>query len=137
LEHLWREYAETLHDQFEIRDGEQRLICSRATAGSAHFFSSQAIVETPLRTEFYKHLPGVLTGIGIVGTFGGLMLGLSHFDPAAPETVTESVNRLLNDVLFAFVGSFISILASIAITLNEKHRLRVCYDDLEKFTETI
>src|SRR5213080_2722826 len=54
LEHSWHEYAETLHDQFEFQDGEQVLVRSRATAGAAHFFSSQSVVDTPLGTEFYK-----------------------------------------------------------------------------------
>lgn len=137
LAHAWREYAETLHDQFELRGGEQYLVRSRATAGAAHFFTDQTVVETPLGTEFYKHLPGILTGIGIVGTFFGLMLGLQHFDPSTPEQVTASVDQLLKDVLFAFLGSFFSILASIVVTLTEKWRLGRCYKHLETLTESI
>lgn len=137
LEHSWREYAETLHDQFELKEGEQVLVRSRATAGAAHFFSPQSVVDTPLGTEFYKHLPGILTGIGIVGTFFGLMLGLQHFDPSTPEQVNASVDKLLKDVLFAFIGSFISIMASIAVTLTEKWRLGHCYKLLEALNETI
>ncbi|MDE7855375.1 hypothetical protein NW796_27610, partial [Escherichia coli] len=95
LQHAWQEYAETLHDQFEVRDGERQLLRSRATAGAGHFFTSQTVVETPLGTEFYKHLPGILTGIGIVGTFFGLMLGLQHFNPGTPEQVNASVDQLL------------------------------------------
>lgn len=137
LGHAWREYAETLHNQYELRDGEQRLLRSRATAGAANFFTSQNVVETPLVTEFYKHLPGILTGLGIVGTFFGLMLGLQHFDPSTPEQVNSSVDKLLKDVLFAFLGSFVSILASIAVTLTEKWRLGRCYQHLEALTESI
>jgi len=137
LEHAWREYAETLHNQYELRDGEQCLLRSRATAGAANFFTSQNVVETPLVTEFYKHLPGILTGLGIVGTFFGLMLGLQHFDPSTPEQVNASVDKLLKDVLFAFLGSFVSILASIAVTLTEKWRLGRCYQHLEGLTESI
>lgn len=137
LGHAWREYAETLHNQYELRDGEQRLLRSRATAGAANFFTSQNMVETPLVTEFYKHLPGILTGLGIVGTFFGLMLGLQHFDPSTPEQVNSSVDKLLKDVLFAFLGSFVSILASIAVTLTEKWRLGRCYQHLEALTESI
>lgn len=95
------------------------------------------MIETPLGTEFYKHLPGILTGIGIVGTFFGLMLGLQHFDPSTPEQVNASVDKLLKDVLFAFIGSFISIMASIAVTITEKWRLGRCYKHLEKLNETI
>lgn len=137
LEHAWKEYAETLHNQYELKNGEQRLVRSRATAGSASFFSAQSVVETPLVTEFFKHLPGILTGIGIVGTFYGLMLGLNGFKIDDPKLVNESVRSLLNDVFFAFVGSFVSILASIAVTLTEKWRLGRCYKHLENLTETI
>lgn len=137
LGHAWQEYSETLHDQFELEDGEQRLLRSRATAGAAHFFTEQTVVETPLGTEFYKHLPGILTGIGIVGTFFGLMLGLQHFNPSTPEQVTASVDQLLKDVLFAFLGSFFSIFASIAVTLSEKWRLGRCYKHLESLNEGI
>ncbi|WP_374981633.1 type I Zorya anti-phage system protein ZorA1 [Pseudomonas solani] len=137
FEHVWREYAETLHNQYELRDGEPRLLRSRATAGAASFFTAQNMVETPLVTEFYKHLPGILTGLGIVGTFFGLMLGLQHFDPSTPEQVNASVDKLLKDVLFAFLGSFVSILASIAVTLTEKWRLGRCYQHLEGLTESI
>lgn len=137
LGHAWHEYAETLHDQHEVRDGEQVLVCSRATAGAGHYFTAQSVVETSLATEFFKHLPGVLTGIGIVGTFFGLMLGLQHFDPSTPEQVTTSVDQLLKDVFFAFLGSFISILASIIVTLTEKWRLGRCYSHLEGLTEAI
>lgn len=137
LEHAWKEYSETLHNQYEMLDGEQRLLRSRATTAAAHFFSTQSAIETPLGTEFYKHLPGILTGIGIVGTFFGLMLGLNHFDPTTPEQVSRSVDQLLKDVLFAFLGSFVSILASIVVTITEKWRLGRCYKHLEILTETI
>lgn len=137
LDHAWREYAETLHDQFEVRDGEQVPVRSRATAAAAYFFSSQSVIDTPLGTEFYKHLPGILTGIGIVGTFFGLMLGLQHFDPSTPEQVNASVDKLLKDVLFAFIGSFVSIMASILVTTTEKWRLGLCYRHLEEFTESV
>lgn len=137
FEHIWDEYSDTLHNQYELRDGEQQLIRSRATASAASYFTAQNMVETPLVTEFYKHLPGILTGLGIVGTFFGLMLGLQHFDPSSPERVSASVDQLLKDVLFAFLGSFFSILASIVVTLTEKWRLGRCYQHLEDLTESI
>ncbi|MFM1700241.1 type I Zorya anti-phage system protein ZorA1 [Aeromonas salmonicida] len=116
---------------------ESRLVAVRATSLSATFFSVPSIVETPLRTEVFKHLPGVLTGLGIVGTFLGLMSGLMHFDVSDPAKVTESVSRLLNDVLFAFVGSSIAIFASIVVTGLEKWRWGRCLQLLEKLTESI
>ena len=34
FKHVWSEYAETLHNQYELRDGEQRLLRSRAVLRS-------------------------------------------------------------------------------------------------------
>ena len=110
---------------------------SRATTVAANFFTGQSVVDTPLATEFFKHLPGILTGVGIVGTFFGLMLGLQHFDPSTPELVNASVDKLLKDVLFAFIGSFLSIMASIIVTVSEKWRLGRCYKHLESLNEAI
>lgn len=137
LKHAWSEYAETLHNQYREQEGERVLVRSRATAGAAQYFSVQTIVDTPLATEFFKHLPGILTGIGIVGTFFGLMLGLQHFDPSTPDQVNSSVDKLLKDVLFAFIGSFLSIFASIVVTITEKYRLGRCYKRLEALTEAV
>ncbi len=137
LKHAWNEYAETLHNQYREHEGERGLERSRATAGAAQYFSVQTIVDTPLATEFFKHLPGILTGIGIVGTFFGLMLGLQHFDPSTPDQVNSSVDKLLKDVLFAFLGSFLSILVSILVTITEKYRLGRCYKRLEALTEAV
>ncbi|KVL17931.1 hypothetical protein WS95_18650 [Burkholderia sp. MSMB1826] len=66
-----------------------RIRCWRSTALAETFFTDQAIVDSRLKTDFFKHLPGVLTGLGIIGTFLGLIKGLVHFDvsvdPAAAQ----------------------------------------------------
>jgi len=137
LEHSWLEFEETLHDQCKTVDGESHVSRIRATAPAAYFFSGQKIIETPLRTEYFKHLPGILTGIGIIGTFFGLMLGLYHFDPSDPSKVQESVSNLLTDVLYAFGGSMCSIVVAMMITHSEKENLRLCIEALEKLTDAI
>lgn len=137
LEHCWTEYAETLHDQFEVVQGERKVVRTRSTTASAHFFSAQSVVEGKLGSEFFKHLPGILTGIGIVGTFLGLIIGLYHFDPSDPLKVNDSVARLLKDVLYAFIGSSFAIVMSIVVTLSEKKKLNTCYQLLDGLTEKI
>ncbi|NUC34183.1 anti-phage defense ZorAB system ZorA [Escherichia coli] len=137
LKHAWSEFEESLHPQRELENGEEKIVRVRATAPSASFFSEQQLVDIPLNTEFFKHLPGILTGVGIIGTFYGLMIGLSHFDPSTPEQVTSSVNNLLHDVLYAFLGSAIAIFASILVTWLEKLSIAKCYKYLEKFTAAL
>ncbi|HID9655492.1 TPA: type I Zorya anti-phage system protein ZorA1 [Serratia marcescens] len=137
IKHAWNEFEESLHSQYELEDGEEKIVRIRATAPSASFFSEQQLVDIPLNTEFFKHLPGILTGVGIIGTFYGLMIGLNHFDPSTPEQVSSSVNNLLRDVLYAFLGSAFAIFASILVTWLEKLSIAKCYKYLEKFTAAL
>jgi hypothetical protein len=94
--HPWSEFKESLHRQFELDDdsGQKRIHSIRSTAPASAWFSEPLLVEIPLYTEAFKHLPGILTGIGIIGTFSGLMIGLHHFDPSTPEQVSASVANL-------------------------------------------
>lgn len=135
--HQWSEFEETLHDQHEVIDGERIVRKSRATTPASYYFSTQSVVDTPLHAEYFKHLPGILTGLGIIGTFFGLMLGLNAFDPSAPEKVQESVSGLIRDVFYAFIGSLASIVCAMFVTHLEKEQLRICYDQLEKLTDAI
>lgn len=135
--HHWNEFQETLHDQFTEADGERFVARSRSTAPASYYFSPQSVVDTPLRTEYFRHLPGILTGLGIIGTFLGLMLGLYSFDPGAPEKVQQSVSGLIQDVLYAFIGSLAAIVCAMVVTHLEKKWLRICYERLEKLTEAI
>lgn len=137
LKHAWSEFAESLHPQTELIGSEEKIVKIRATAPSASYFSEQQLVDIPLNTEFFKHLPGILTGVGIIGTFYGLMIGLNHFDPSTPEQVSSSVNNLLRDVLYAFLGSAFAIAFSILVTWLEKFYLAKCYKHLEKFTAAL
>src|SRR2546425_5483303 len=79
LLHLWKQYEETLHEQTEDRGGTVRVIAVRSTIPAETFFNSQYVVDSRLHTEFFRHLPGIFTGVGIIGTFSGLIMGLREF----------------------------------------------------------
>src|SRR3989344_5549636 len=90
--HLWEQYKDTLHPQRKAdASGQEKIAKWRSTAPAEMFFSTQTLVDVPLKTEFFKHLPGILTGIGIIGTFSGLLEGLRNFDISDnPLTVRTS-----------------------------------------------
>ena len=81
LKSCWDEFSDTLHGQKKAdSQGVMQVNRYRATALANSFFTEQIVISTPLKAEFFKHLPGILTGIGIIGTFLGLILGLFTFD---------------------------------------------------------
>ncbi|ATS26032.2 hypothetical protein QT199_015550 [Xanthomonas phaseoli pv. phaseoli] len=67
---------------------------NRATIPAAVCFDRQENVEVPLKLEFFRHCPGLMTGIGIVGTFSGLLLGLHHFADAIVPKAAALVTPL-------------------------------------------
>ncbi|QDL35951.1 anti-phage ZorAB system protein ZorA [Rhodoferax sediminis] len=135
LRHCWDEYRDTLHPQKQAdADGMMQVSRWRATATANGFFTDQALVEAPLRTEFYKHLPGILTGLGIIGTFSGLIIGLQGFkvsDNAA--VVRSSLETLIVSVGGAFVISGIAIALAMVVTTIEKFIVNGRYTQLEAF----
>jgi hypothetical protein len=114
----WQEYSETLHEK-RRPDGAREV---RATAPADAFFSTETLVDGPLHVEFYRHLPGILTGIGILGTFAGLIAGLQQFDAASdsPEVMKQALTGLFTNVQQAFTVSAIAIGLAMLFTILEK-----------------
>jgi hypothetical protein len=131
FQHLWAEYEDTLH---LLRSTDGSPISLRATSTSEIYFSKESVVDTQIDADFFRHLPGILTGIGIIGTFSGLVWGLHLFKPSEP---VETLGQLLTEVTSAFIGSGFAIFAAIAITYFEKTTLNKCYQLLEAVNNRI
>ncbi|MBI0426222.1 anti-phage ZorAB system protein ZorA [Psychrobacter sp. NG27] len=138
LKQAWLNYKKTFHDIHGVVDGEDIVVHSRATVPSEVFFTESIIIDTPLKVDFYKHLPGMITGVGIIVTFAGLLIGLLAFDPAGnPDKVQDSLALLLTGVGEAFMASGLAILAAMIITFLEKSWLRKCYEQLQRLNTAI
>lgn len=124
----WHEYEETLHEQFDQSRPEPRVVSVRSTTLADGFFNSEVLVESPLHTEFYKHLPGILTGVGIIATFYGLITGLQNFDASAsdPDALKKSLGGLFGYVQNAFLFSAVAIGLAMLFTIVEKFIYAIC-----------
>jgi ABC-type transporter Mla subunit MlaD len=140
LTHLWAEYADSLHPQHANRDGRQVVVAIRSTLPAEAYFCAQYVVDTPLRTEFFKHLPGIFTGVGIIGTFWGLIQGLGPFALATTVTAQTMVGQLkplIMAVRDAFVISALAIIAAMLVTFIEKMLLVSLYRLTEEIAHAI
>ncbi len=139
LSHLWSEYAKTLHPQSEDgENGQSQIVRWRATALADNFFSEQAVVDTRLKTEYYKHLPGILTGLGIIGTFTGLIIGLGRFKvPKDLTKVQEQLGQLIDSVGHAFYVSASAIALAMLFTWVEKSLVAARYRQVESLRELV
>jgi len=139
LSHLWSEYSKTLHPQKDDDEhGQSQIVRWRSTALAESFFTEQAIVDSRLKTEFYKHLPGVLTGLGIIGTFLGLIKGLISFDVSLdPTKAQEQLRNLVNSVGHAFFVSASAIFLAMLFTWIEKSSVTSLCRQVEGLRELI
>lgn len=114
---LWQEYLGQVRDTAPGQaDGEA---VSRRSARD--IFDPMMVAHTRLRLEFFRNLPGVFTGIGIIGTFSGLIMGLRTFKISQdPAVVQQSLERLLTGVWGAFLISAVAIALAIVVTVIEK-----------------
>jgi putative membrane protein len=133
LEKAWKDFAKTLHPQTGMINGVKRNRKFRLTVPVTMHFSASTVIDRPLGVEYFKHLPGILTGIGIIGTFAGLLFGLSNFDSSSVEKMNESITLLISGVRDAFYASAAAIAAAMVITHWEKSLYRknlAALDDL-------
>lgn len=133
IAHLWQQYFETLHlPQAEVnpRTGAPKAANYRATVPAEVIFNSQSVYEGRIHTEFFKHLPGLLTGLGIIGTFAGLIHGLGAATGANGQLNTD---LLIASVREAFYVSAAAITFAMIITFIEK----LCVASLHRAVEQL
>lgn len=137
MKHIWGEYSETLHKMQIAGAGDLSLSVVRATIPAETMFTREVLVEGRLFDEFVRHLPGVLTGLGIIGTFVGLLDGLQQFRPTPVEDAVNGLGPLLQGVQHAFVASATAISCAMMIVFISRLVLAFLYKQVEKLNHTI
>ena len=131
LSRLWQEYV-----------GQTREADGKGPA-SAHLsaravFDPATVTHARLRLEFFRNLPGVFTGTGIIGTFTGLIMGLRSFRISQdPGVVQRSLEALLSGVWEAFLVSAVAIALAIVVTVIEKLTMSAVYRQLDDLALTL
>lgn len=140
LQHAWSEYAETIHKPRRFDPATQALVYlpPRSTVPAEMVFSPQLVVDPRLNAEFFRHLPGIFTGVGIIGTFLGLVIGLSSFKISSDQGVIQaSLNSLLIGVSDAFRVSLGAITLAMIATVTEKSLYNYIYSKVEAIRNDI
>jgi hypothetical protein len=137
---LWNEYHETLHVQkvLDVQSGEMVESAIRSTVSAEMFLSPHSVVDGRVHSEFFKHLPGIFTGIGIIGTFTGLLSGLRAFRISDDSgVVRDSLTNLLHGVSEAFFVSAFAIFLAMLTTVVEKYLLNSLYRKVTQLAHEI
>lgn len=84
------------------------------------YFTESAVVGGALNLRYWKAVPNLLVGIGILGTFVGLTLGISGFETQSVDSVRTSIEGLLSGMATAFVSSIAGMALSLTFNIFEK-----------------
>lgn len=137
LRHLWDVYAGTLHEVRSASSGDMALKEMHATVPAESIFTREVLVDSRLFDDFTRHLPGVLTGLGIIGTFAGLLDGLKTFDPSSSARAVEGLGPLMAGVQHAFLASGMAIACAMLVVFVSRLVLAYLYHLVEQLTHSI
>ena len=92
---------------------------SKKTDDFAEQYFGITLIEKIFNIEFWKSVPGMFVGFGILGTFAGLCIGLSDFNFSSSEVILSSIQVLIDGIKTAFLTSLHGIFLSIIFGFYE------------------
>ena len=113
FQHQWMEFDETLR---KMRDGG--TVAYFNTVEASYFLNEETLFYQKMDSSFFFAVPALLTGIGIFGTFMGLVIGLKYFvdiDLSNSTAMNNAMGQLLKGVPISFLTSFWGILFSLIL----------------------
>lgn len=99
-------------------------------------FINEEAIEGYVHRGLLELIPDILTSLGILGTFVGLVMGLQEFDPSGYEQMAGSVTPLINGIKVAFITSIYGISLSLAFSFNLRSEFSNLSALVEEFLET-
>lgn len=107
LRHEWQ--------QFLLNAGQLDLRGMPCDIGE--YINEDSVIEKPGHAQLAELIPGLLTSLGILGTFMGLMQGLTSVDFTTADGTMQSIPQLLSGMKFAFATSVAGITCSLSFNM--------------------
>ncbi len=143
---LWEEYSkkkqpfghEELDEAFLRYQKRMRSYqTKRGLTGSCDIeeYINEDVLNKVGMSYFNSAISGTMTGLGILGTFIGLTIGLASFDGSNVYTISENIGPLLEGMKVAFHTSVYGIFFSLVFTFVYRCILSDAYDKLDEFLD--
>ncbi len=99
------------------------------------YINEDTVIYRPGHAQLAELVPSLLTSLGILGTFMGLMSGLTGLDLADAAKTLSSIPTLLDGMKFAFATSVAGILCSLAFNMLNRWAVGHAFKALDSFDE--
>jgi len=114
LQKLWKEFDESL---IKKSDGDKFVV--RNSIDAEYFFNKKTMI-SHLGSKLYGSIPGMLLGIGLIGTFFGLYFALIQMDMSNAKKMTDAIEVLINMAGVKFAASIWGLGLSVFFTFIDK-----------------
>ena len=101
------------------RDGTYQKSLRR-TIDAEEVFTDTKLAPSFSSSRLYLAMPGILTGLGVLGTFVGLQIGIGGLDLIDPRILKKSIIPLIQGCVIAFSTSVWGVFASLSFSFVEK-----------------
>jgi len=137
LSHPWHEFEESLVKERK-EDGEVEY---RNTHEAQTFFNVDSVISSSrawlfnFRMGTFGSIPNILTGLGIVGTFYGILSGIP--EDVATDAISKGIPRFLVGMKGAFLASISGMVFALIFTLIEKYLMDVMESQCRRLSERL
>lgn len=108
---------------------------SQEGIGDVEDFINEEEMDLHIHKRLLEMVPDILTSLGILGTFVGLVWGLKNFNPNDYAAMTSSVASLVDGIKVAFLTSIYGIALSIVYTYGMKSEYSSLTENLQGFLD--
>lgn len=114
---MWKEFSKTIVAE-RLGESSSRVF---ATKQAEEFFTLARLVDQPMRAAQFLIVPGVMTSLGLLGTFLALFVGLNGLS-VQPSGEVHGVDTFITGLSGKFVSSilglFLAIFSLVAVRLS-------------------
>lgn len=115
-----RVVLKTNDDQLGFDSVSQEESSIYCTADSHFFFNEDTLVNHKINHKFISSIPGILTGLGPLGTFVFIAIGFAGITFKDEKSTVESITKMMSSLEIAATISILAIGSSLVFIVVEK-----------------
>ena len=125
------------YDKLDAKYKEFTRFVKKSQSGLADIedYINEEEVDVIINKRMLELIPDILTSLGILGTFIGLVYGLKNFEPSNYEAMTNSVSSLVSGIKVAFLTSIYGLSLSLVFGYGIKASYASLMDSLQFFMD--
>lgn len=127
------EVLQDAFDKYRLRVKGTKTKRGASSACDLGEYINEDLLDKVGMTFFNSGIAGTLTGLGILGTFLGLSMGLGAFSGDDIFTISDNVGSLLSGMKVAFHTSVYGILFSLVFNIAYRSIMSDAYETLDEF----